>query len=428
MSAAIASGELGGLQQNLWDVTELDASTPVGTLALNKSQGQASLTLKGSIAMAADGTLSPGPGKPGDRVFTSATLVATGTSPVLTLTDAQGSLSFDISPSGLVREQNPAGTARSTEPDRAQWLFDAMLFKAPAAMTHDAGLDPAANQLTQAYALRAQTKPPTDPAERVIWAAAHLTTAQRDTLTSKLTDTWGIRPLKWNRWIDDPSEVNTAKAVLQATGGQTAIRPAYLFTIAMGEGLMFYLDPANDFHHVDTSQGIDGFQELGVDTFATQAADLKRKGLVPAWFTEGRDYTVTTNTNEKGQTVSSAAFPNLESGLVALRAMLADCQNRFRADVKAQLGPTAAQHLTQDQVDYYTYVYFNAGPGFGAKQLKSQGLAAASKWTQAAPSGNLVARYNALQRLSTLKLIEATQAFPAVSPLKAPTPAPAPNA
>ena len=234
-----------------------------------------------------------------------------------------------------------------------------------------------------------------------------------------LTDTWGIRPLRWQGWIDDPSEVNTARAILEATGGQTAIRPSYLYTIAIGEGLLYYLDSANRFTHVDTSRPVSGFGELGVDTFASSAEALKRSGLLPTWFKEGVDYTVNEATNEKNQVVRSADFPDLKRGLIALRAMLADSRGHFLADARAVLGPQKAAKLTRDQVDYFTYVYFHAGAGFGKKHLQAQGLAAVTKWQGPPPPDNRIARFNALQRLSTQQLMDSLQLFPAKSPLPA---------
>lgn len=269
-------------------------------------------------------------------------------------------------------------------------------------------------------ALRARTTPPTDLAERAVWAGGRLSAEELQSRVTKLQDTWGVRPLRWQGWVDDPSEVNTARAILEATAGQTAIRPSYLYTIAIGEGLLYYLDASNRFTHVDTSQPVSGFGEIGVDTFATAAEGLKRSGLLPAWFQEGRDYTVQVQTNEKGETVRSADFPDLKRGLIALRAMLADSRAHFLSDAKTALGPVAASRLTQDQVDYFTYVYFNAGAGFGKRHLQSQGLVAVKKWQGPPPPDNRVARFNALQRLSTLQLMDSLQLFPSKSPLPAP--------
>ncbi len=186
-------------------------------------------------------------------------------------------------------------------------------------------------------------------------------------------------------------------------------------------GAPSYLDANSTYSAVDTSKPVSGFSDLGTDTFATAAADLKRRGFLPEWFQEGRDYTVTSHVNEKGENVQSADFPDLKRGLIALRAMLADCRSRFQRDARAVLGASAASRLTQDQLDSYTYVYFNAGAGFGRKHLQANGLGAVAKWDAPPPADNRIARYNAIQRLSTQKLMDSLGWFPARSTMPAPT-------
>ena len=270
-------------------------------------------------------------------------------------------------------------------------------------------------------ALRARTSPPKDLAERAVWAGGRVRGDELQSRVTTLTEQWGVRPLRWQGWLDDVSEVNTARAILEATGGQTSIRPSYLYTVAIGEGLPSYLDANSTYSAVDTSKPVSGFSDLGTDTFATAAADLKRRGFLPEWFQEGRDYTVTSHVNEKGENVQSADFPDLKRGLIALRAMLADCRSRFQRDARAVLGASAASRLTQDQLDYYTYVYFNAGAGFGRKHLQANGLGAVAKWDAPPPADNRIARYNAIQRLSTQKLMDSLGLFPARSTMPAPT-------
>ena len=414
---AVDPATLVASQASIYDEVEASAPATEGLVSYLRTNGQSQLTLTTPLTLDASGKLGRGPGTPELRQFDQATLSLGETGLMLTLSGTSGTAWLNISASGRTKEYNT--TSGSVDAAQSKWLLDALL-KTVDASKRDPDFKQVADVFAKNDALHLRTTPPTDPAERVVWAGGHLTADELQTRVTKLQDTWGVRPLRWQGWVDDPSEVNTARTVLEATGGQTAIRPSFLYTIAIGEGLLYYLDASNRFTHVDTSQPISGFGELGTDTFATAAEGLKRSGLLPAWFQEGRDYTLDTQTNEKGEAVRSANFPDLKRGLIALRAMLADSRQHFLNDAKTVLGPTKAAHLTQDQVDYFTYVYFNAGAGFGKRHLQSQGLAAVKKWEGAAPPDNRIARFNALQRLSTQQLMDSLQLFPAKSPLPAP--------
>ncbi len=387
-------------------------------------RGTHRLRVREMMALTADGVLLRGSGDSSSTVFESASLVwSSDGKVVLELERSDGTKEWlDVAPSGRLRH---SATGKSTEPAQLTWLYDGLLSVADARVAFDpTGVGPHLKDLLavleRSAALRDTTTAPSDPAERVVWAGARPTPDELERRVTTLTQTWGVRPLRWHRWVDDPSEVDTARAILDATEGQSAIRPSYLYTVAIGEGLLFYLDASNRFTRVDTTMPVDGFNHLGVDTFGTQADALKRKGLLPADFLEGRDYHLTEAVNERNERVVTANFPDLPRGLVALRAMLASCHATFLADALRVLGPAAASRLTQDQVDYFTYVYFNAGPGFGKRHLQSAGLAAVRPWGGPPPPDNRIARFNALQRLSTLKLMESMDLFPAASPAPAP--------
>jgi hypothetical protein len=156
---------------------------------------------------------------------------------------------------------------------------------------------------------------------------------------------------------------------------------------------------------------VPGFQYLGLDTFGTRVEGLRRQGLLPESFKEGVDYTVSSARNEKGEIVQSADFANLQAGLTAMTAMVADERRRFLNDVSAVLGPNVKP--TEDQTNFFTYLYFNTGSGGGRRLLEANGLGLADKWTAPPPESNKVsARFNALQRLATWKMIDALGVFP----------------
>jgi hypothetical protein len=402
-------------QQNIWN--EVSESTTIGSSnVIATSFGEPILQLNTPLSVSETGAISLG--SAGPTTFGGLTLAMNGNAAYLLITDQRGAVAraYQLTPSGRLKPIAPqTGGMEITD---AKPLL-AALFANPLVNTIPT-LFKLKQQILKAEALRSQVTTPSNSAEKIVWSVAKADVNSVKTQLEKAQTDSGIRPLKWHQWVDDPSDVNTAQAVLDATGGKTDIRPAYLYTIALGEGLMFYLDDANDFQKVDVSMQVNGFAELGTDTFGTSVTELKRKGHVPNWFQEGRDYFLEQSVNEKGETVSSANFANLNTGLIALRGMLADSRQRFMTDAKKTLGPVSARKLTQRQIDYFTYVYFNAGSGFGAKHLKAQGLKAAEKWTDAIPADNRVARFNSLQRISTLQFIESFNAFPKVSPSKIP--------
>jgi hypothetical protein len=254
---------------------------------------------------------------------------------------------------------------------------------------------------------------PKDPAEQVVWRGAKIDQATADRAVAQATTQFGIRPLKYTGYINEKSEAPIASAVLSAAQPAQGITPAFLHAIAFGEGLGFFVDYQEQTGGSVDKAPIDGFQYLGTDTFGSRVAQLKARHELPASFNEGTNYTIKTNTNEKGQTVTSATFPTLKDGLTALSSLLADERRNFLTDARATLPKEQFSKLTQDQINFFTYLYFNEGSGKGRSQLQQSGLALANAWSGPPPPNNQVsARYNALQRASTWKLIDSLGLYP----------------
>jgi hypothetical protein len=254
---------------------------------------------------------------------------------------------------------------------------------------------------------------PKDPAEQVVWRGAKIDPATADRAVAQATTQFGIRPLKYTGYINEKSEAPIASAVLAAAQPAQGITPAFLHAIAFGEGLGFFIDSQEQSGGSVDKSPIDGFQYLGTDTFGSRVAQLKARHELPASFNEGTNYTIQKNMNEKGQTVTSATFPTLKDGLTALSSLLADERRNFLTDARAILPKDQFNKLTQDQINFFTYLYFNEGSGKGKSQLQQSGLALANAWSGPPPPNNQVsARYNALQRASTWKLIDSLGLYP----------------
>ncbi len=92
--------------------------------------------------------------------------------------------------------------------------------------------------------------------------------------------------------------------------------------------------------------------------------------------------------------------------------MLSLTRDQFLNDVEKVLGPAALASLTEEQTNFFTYVYFNAGPGFGLRRVKNEGLDYFSP--QTAPENIMNARNNALIRVETANVIQKLNIFPPV--------------
>lgn len=162
-----------------------------------------------------------------------------------------------------------------------------------------------------------------------------------------------------------------------------AIPPAMLYSAASKEGLVDrYIrgqvpSPVaserlseSEMANVRTDVPVHGFVALGLDTVFTDLAAGHRplRDFLPPGFDPAR-ITEVARVNEKGSTVRSADAPDLRTGLQVLAAMLARRQALFREDVAA-LGFAAP---TSDELVYWTYVYYNTGPGNRAHPHPTKG-------------------------------------------------------
>jgi hypothetical protein len=165
---------------------------------------------------------------------------------------------------------------------------------------------------------------------------------------------------------------NVFDLIIQAS--TPMVPPALLYAIAGTEGLVDrYIRPQvaspatspdklseAELAGVSVTKPIHGFQELGLDDFFSEL-EQKRKPL-SGFFPPGFDQTKVTespNTNEFGRRVRSADAPDLKTGLQALVTVISRRQALFQDDRKSlgYVDPTGDERV------YFTYVYYNSGPG-----------------------------------------------------------------
>ncbi|MCX6815294.1 MAG: hypothetical protein NT120_00385 [Candidatus Aenigmarchaeota archaeon] len=158
-----------------------------------------------------------------------------------------------------------------------------------------------------------------------------------------------------------------------------------------------------------------GFGYLGVDHFSDDAPILKQGGFLRQNFNEGSEYIVTSNENELNKLVKSANFNGFKNGIEALGARVAWTKYMFLTDVKNMGVDTNS--LTDDQVFFWTYYYFNTGQGNGKKELtnhvangKLNDYSFMTASDKTITNGCKV-RYNSIMRLATYKAIKTLGIF-----------------
>lgn len=248
-----------------------------------------------------------------------------------------------------------------------------------------------------------------------------------DALSAELTAKYGLRPRKYNGFFNDSNEAETrfhaalpkvtaamnTRAV--ANGATFRFTQAELATNFITEGGYYLLEIGiHDSGQTITWMGqtgqitIDGFTFLGTDTIVDNAT------AVSPWLSPELRILVNDPArqlevqNEKGETVHTIYVDTIEQGLELNAAMFAWSRQLAAAAVKRQGKDFAT--LAPEARFFWTTVWFNAGPTFGAAQLDKEGV---SWWQKKWTSGDDLtfsryARYNALWRTSSWELLSKT--------------------
>ena len=151
---------------------------------------------------------------------------------------------------------------------------------------------------------------------------------------------------------------------------------------------------------VSTSKAVSGFDYLGVDDFWTDMS-AKREAL-SGHLPSGYDLTKVSHearTNEKGRVVDSAKFPDLLTGVQGLAAYLKRRRKLFLADV-ATYGYAAP---TDEELVYWTYVYFNVGE-FNGQLKKYKGKRKLGDWIAKKEYDNAMKVLESYRVLKSMKI------------------------
>lgn len=214
----------------------------------------------------------------------------------------------------------------------------------------------------------------------------------------------GFKVFEWIGYINDERETNVVQLIENTCITIPSISPTLLYTIAAGEGLILWIDSnydTNPPYNVLIQNTIDGFVYLGTDDFGSDF--FRYQQFLPDNYNEGDEFTTYNTTNEHGETVISANFKNLESGLLGIGSVIAHRKNKFITDA-LDLG---YNNPNIDQIVYWTYVYFQ-GEGRAKTYLSSN---KGFDYTKSAPSNMRQVRKLALERLATWRYIKINNYF-----------------
>ena len=242
-------------------------------------------------------------------------------------------------------------------------------------------------------------KPATETAERDPNEAAKITA---------LTTNWGVHPHRFPGLVDGGNATEAlyrsiapqAVAFINAKAAERKLKMritlAELTTNFIAEGGYYVLNG-------NMTDGIDGFQHLGIDTFIDRIAAL-RPWLHPS-IAESR-LQPQKATNEKGETVTSITNLSIIQAIYASAAMM----GWNKSVVEGDLGKAgkSMNEVTDTEQYYLDTVYFNAGPGFGKKLLTNQGLAATHRtWDKGDDftKHSTNAQFNATWRTASFELM-----------------------
>ena len=177
-----------------------------------------------------------------------------------------------------------------------------------------------------------------------------------DALKSELQVRYGYRPRSWHGWADaedDRPIVNVFETACKETG----IDPAYAYTIAVGEGLIEWLNESKEGGVYNLNQTVDGWKHLGLDYFCWDIARLRANNLIKGTLIEGTHYVCRDWRNEQGSAIRYPEFTNLTNAVNAFVATLRLYDGLLEQHRK-ELG---IPELSEDRKAYWRYAYFIDG-------------------------------------------------------------------
>ncbi len=185
---------------------------------------------------------------------------------------------------------------------------------------------------------------------------------RRDDIVREINQKWNTPPMWMVGWLDDSREARIIRA-LKSASAKSDLPPDLVTAVAFNEGLNVFIEGS---FYVDPNSEVSGFGSLGLDNFGSEAEGLKKMGYLRKDFSEYKipDYEIK---NEQGQKVISANFPNIDVAIEAMAARL-----KWTRDMVLKDARKYGYKLDKDQLDYWTYIYYNCGPNCKTGTLKNR--------------------------------------------------------
>ncbi|MBI2653671.1 hypothetical protein HYX02_02555 [Candidatus Woesearchaeota archaeon] len=172
---------------------------------------------------------------------------------------------------------------------------------------------------------------------------------------------WGLTGVTFFPYLDDHREAPILRG-LSTNCGRLNLPLDFCTAVAFNEGLHLWMD---SIFYIDPKAEVSGFFALGLDTFGSEVETLKRGGYLRKDFSE---FKVSEAENEQRQKVKTATFKNIDVALEAFAARLKWTRDNVLKDAASR-----GYKLNQDQLDYWTYIYWNCGHGCGTQRLRREG-------------------------------------------------------
>jgi hypothetical protein len=202
--------------------------------------------------------------------------------------------------------------------------------------------------------------------------------AHEATIDAKAKEKWGVNPKHWlvTRYDNPRDKPKRSYAVVYDWVIQAAKRndldPHFLHTVAMGEGLMQYLDAKQNLEagaEDRSSHRIDTFQILGLDNIGETYMTLN--GYLDDKYFQYIEPKTKRQPNEKHKMVLAAYISGIDAGIFALSATLQKCHLAAKSVIASvnEQGKSA----TLDQEYFITYALFN-NPVYALPDIKRLGV------------------------------------------------------
>lgn len=202
--------------------------------------------------------------------------------------------------------------------------------------------------------------------------------AHEASIDAKAKEKWGVNPMHWlvTRYDNPRDRPKRSYAVVYDWFIQASKRndldPSFLHTVAMGEGLMQYLDAKQKMEvgaEDRLSHRIDTFQILGLDNIGEDYKTLN--GYLDEQYFHHIEPKKMRQPNEQNEMVLAAYISGIDTGIFALSATLQKCHLAAKKVIASVNG--SGPKVTLDQEYFITYALFN-NPVIAVPDIKQLGV------------------------------------------------------